>query len=127
MSTTAESFPAWKKGGADLKKKGKKYDKSLPRQMYSFFISFSESEPPSFIKFARSIGATLGEIESFRCHSEFDRAYRECNEIRRDYLIDRALTKRYDSSLVKFLLGAEYGVGEDEADGNINVRITVSE
>ena len=110
-----------------MKKKGKKYDKSLPRQMYTFFISFSESEPPSFLKFARSIGATLEEIQSFRQHGEFERAYRECNEIRRDYLIDRALTKRYDSSLVKFLLGCEYGAGEDMPDGDINVKITVAE
>ena len=110
-----------------MKKKTKKYDKGLPRQMYSFFISYSESEPPSFLKFARSIGVTTEDIESYRRHSEFDRAYKECNEIRRDYLIDRALTKRYDPSLVKFLLTAEYGAGEDAPDDNINVRITVTE
>ena len=95
--------------------------------MYSFFISYSESEPPSFLKFARSIGVTLADVESFRRYPEFDRAYKECNEIRRDYLIDRALTKRYDPSLVKFLLAAEYGAGEETPDGDINVRITVTE
>ena len=115
------------KGGADLKKSKKKYDATLPRQMYSFFISFSETEPPSFSKFARSIGATLEDIESFRRHGEFERAYKECNEIRRDYLIDRALTKKYDPSLVKFLLGAEFGVGDESVDDSINVKITVSE
>ena len=128
VSATAESrFDLRKKGGADLKKNKKKYDKSLPRQMYTFFISFSESEPPSFLKFARSIGATVEDIESFRRHGEFERAYKECNEIRRDYLIDRALTKRYDPSLVKFLLADEFGAGEDAPDDNINVKITVTD
>lgn len=108
-------------------KKGKKYEKGLPRQMYSYFISHTEAEPPSFEKFARSIGLTLAELQSYRAHREFDRAWSECNEIRRDYLIDRALTKRYDASFVKFLLAWEFGAGEDSADGEINVKVTVSE
>ena len=110
-----------------MKKKGRKYDAGLPRLMYGYFLSFSESEAPSFSKFARSIGVTLAELEAFRRHKEFDRAYAECGEIRRDYLIDRALTKRYDPSFVKFLLATEYGVGDEVGDGDLDVRITVTE
>ena len=116
-------------GGLFLKK-GKKYDKNFPKQLYLFFInSINESTPPSFSKFARSIGLTLCELEAFRKHSEFDRSWRDCIEIRRDYLTDCALTRRYDPSFVKFLLSAEFGVGEekDEDDKEISVTITVED
>lgn len=109
-------------------KKKIKYSGDLPRQLYTFFISYSDPGAPSFVKFARSIGTTLEEITEFRKHSEFERAYRECNEIRRDYLIDAALTRRYDSSFSKFLLSCEYGMGEKEKekeDGELNVTIEV--
>jgi NifB/MoaA-like Fe-S oxidoreductase len=83
--------------------------------MYSFFISFDKSEgAPSFSKFARKIGTTLEELKGFRRISEFDRAFVECNEIRRDYLIDMALNKRADASTVKFLLTTEFGMGEED-------------
>ena len=112
----------------NLKKK-ERYRRDMPREMYTFFIGYSESGSlPSFSKFARSIGRTLEELYSYRKHSEFDRAYRECNEIRRDYLIDAALTRRYDSSFSKFLLSAEYGMGEKEKekeDGELNVTLEV--
>ena len=94
--------------------------------MYSFFHHFSDVGSPSFSKFARSIGATLDDIEKFRRHKEFEFAYRECNEIRRDYLIDNALTKRFDSSLVKFLLSNEYGMGEDaSSDEDKKLQVTL--
>ncbi len=106
-----------------------KYTKELPRLLYTFFLSQADSgNVPSFSKFARSIGATLEELEGFRKFSEFDRAYRESNEIRRDYLIDTALTRRTDPSFTKFILGAEYGMGEKEAekdDTGLDVTLTV--
>ena len=104
-----------------------KYSGKLPRQLYTFFITYSDSGAPSFEKFARSIGATLEEITKFRSHGEFERAYRECNEIRRDYLIDAALTRRHDPSFSKFLLTVEYGMGEKEKeeDGELNVTLEV--
>ena len=89
-------------------KKQKKYDKDFPRQLYTFFMSaVAESQTPSFSKFARSIGVTLASLEEYRKHREFDRAWRDCIEIRRDYLTDCALTRRYDPSFVKFLLAFE--------------------
>ena len=108
-------------------KKKRKYTRELPRRMYSFFISATEgASPPSFSKFARSIGLTLAELEAMREHSEFERAWRECNEIRRDYLIDTALTRRHDPSFTKFLLAAEFGTGEERADDkDICVTLTV--
>ena len=106
----------WTVKEAKTVKRKTKYTDELPRQLYTFFISQSAEGVPSFDKFARSIGATLKEIEDFRKHSEFERAYCECNEIRRDYLIDAALTRRYDPSLVKFLLSAEFGMGEKEKE-----------
>ena len=103
-----------------------KYTSELPRLLYTFFVSYNDTVgAPSFEKFARSIGATLEDIERFRKNKEFDRAYRESNEIRRDYLIDSALTKRYDGSFVKFLLAAEYGMGDKEKE-NDDTGLTVT-
>ena len=96
--------------------------------MYTFFRSYSDVGAPSIAKFAGSIGATVAEVESFRQHSEFERAYRECSEIRRDYLIDNALCKRFDASLTKFLLSTEFRMGEDTDDGGgLEVRVEVIE
>ena len=106
-----------------------KYSPDMPRLMYTFFISHNDTaSAPSFEKFARSIGATLAEITRFREKREFDRAWRECSEIRRDYLIDSALTRRFDPSLVKFLLSAEFGMGENDKGGaedsiELNLRV----
>ena len=105
-----------------------KYTKDLPRRLYAAFHNHTDKKTaPSFSKFARSIGATLEELMEFRAHEEFERAYRECNEIRRDYLIDQALTKQFDQSLVKFLLTAEFGMGEKEerCDTGLDVTLTV--
>ena len=94
-------------------KRKNKYTADMPRKLYSYFHSYSEAtSAPSFTKFARSIGITLDELRSFRIHKNFERAYRECNEIRRDYLIDNALCKKFDGSFTKFLLTAELGMGE---------------
>lgn len=91
------------------KGKAKKYTSDMPRKLYSFFIGYSESVgAPSFSKFARSIGVTCSDLQAFRKHAEFERAYVECNEIRRDYLIDNALSKRFDGSLTKMLTLASY-------------------
>ena len=109
-----------------MKKKHSRYTSDLPRRMYTFFLKFDSPGVPSFSKFARSINATLSDIEYFREHGEFDRAYRECSEIRRDYLIDNGLTKRFDSSFTKFLLSSEYRMGEEKlTDEERNVCVTL--
>ena len=112
-----------------MKKKRKCYTKDRPRQIYSFFIGYNESSgAPSFLKFARSIGVTLSDIEAWREKEEFNRAYIECSEIRRDYLIDSALAKRFDASVTKFLLSSEFGMGEkkvDESDTGLELTLEV--
>ncbi len=89
-------------------KKGRKYEKDFPKLLYSAFLAMiNDSVTPSFSKFARSIGVTVADLERWRKNKEFDRAWRECIEIRRDYLTDSALTRRYDPSFVKFLLSED--------------------
>ncbi|MBQ9084568.1 MAG: hypothetical protein IJY24_02825 [Clostridia bacterium] len=105
-----------------------KYQRELPRRMYTFFVGYSGVGAPSFTKFGVSAGLTLEDIERFRRYDEFERAYRECSEIRRDYLIDNALAKKNDASLTKFLLSAEFGMGEekpDEAASSLSVTLEV--
>ena len=106
-------------------KKRTTYNKEMPRLIYLFFSGYSDAGAPSFEKFARSIGATLAEIKSWKKNKEFERAWRECSEIRKDYLIDTALTKRHDPSFVKFLLTTEFGMKEMNED-NENSSFTVS-
>ena len=109
------------------KRKGRaKYSPEYPAMMYRYFRGFEEAGAPSYQKFAFTIGATARDIERWRRNERFERAYRECSEIRRDYLIDNALTRRFDPSFVKFLLGYEFSEGDSEAN-DIAVRLEVVE
>ncbi len=108
-----------------MAKTNAEYQKDYPHRMYIYFTSFSEEVgAPSFAKFARSIGATSDDVEAFRVHKEFERAYKECREIRRDYLIDNALSKRFDSSLVKFLI-SEYEAERDAGGEELALTLRV--
>ena len=115
----------------EMEKKKRNYSPDLPRRLYSFFVGYAEQPgAPSFSKFARSIGATSADLQAFRKHKEFERAYNECNEIRRDYLIDNALCKRFDGSVTKFLLSAEFGMGEkseNDIDNSFDFTLEVPE
>jgi hypothetical protein len=94
--------------------------------MYTYFASYKDTGAPSFSKFARSVGLSLEMLLSFMSKSEFNRAYRECNEIRRDYLIDLALSKRADGSFTKFILTEEYGMGRDmTSDSSLDLTLHV--
>lgn len=108
-----------------MKKNHLKYTDDLPRRIYTFFLNYDGPGVPSFSKFARSIGATLADIEGYRKHGKFESAYQECSEIRRDYLIDNGLVKRFDSSFTKFLLTSEYGMG-DGKDADVDKELTVT-
>ena len=109
-----------------MKKKHSIYTKDLPRRIYTFFLNYDGPGAPSFSKFARSIGATLSDIERYRRHGEFERAYQECSEIRRDYLIDNGLVKRFDSSFTKFVLNSEYGMGDGKvSDEDKELKVTL--
>lgn len=104
-----------------------KYSKELAREMYCFFKGYDEQGAPSFVKFAIHIGATAEQLEGFRRHKEFERAYRECCEIKRDYLIDRALSKRFDPTFVKFLLSSEAESDKAENENSLTLHLTVTE
>ena len=109
-----------------MEKKKTKYTDDLPRKMYTFFKNYSDIGAPSFLKFAASVNMTLADLESFRKKDKFDRAYRECSEIRRDYLIDNGLTKRFDSSFTKFILNSEFRMGEEKiSDEERNIQLTL--
>ena len=115
-------------GEADEKRKERRSKvkvktKELCSRMYLYFISYDDRGAPSFAKFARSAGLTLAGLLEYRGRKRFDAAYRECCAIRRDYLIDRALDKRFDPSFVKFLLGEE----TEGADGEFKLSVEVRE
>ena len=109
-----------------MDRKKTKYTDDLPGRMYAFFRNYSDIGAPSFLKFAASVNITLADLESFRERDKFDRAYRECSEIRRDYLIDNGLTKRFDSSFTKFILNSEFRMGEEKiSDEERNIQLTL--
>lgn len=109
------------------RRKKAKYDDELCGKMYRFFLAYDDKGLPSFSKFARSVGLSTEDIERFRKHVRFEAAYRECQEIRRDYLIDRALDKRFDSGFVKFLISCE-DEGKDAGNlGDISLHLNVTE
>ena len=100
------------------------YQKDMPHKLYVFFSQYQDERgAPSFSKFARSICVTVEDIEDYRRHGEFERAYRECIEIRRDYLTDRALTKRFDPSFVKFLLSESDDHLADDTGIDFTLRV----
>ena len=101
-----------------------KHKKDLAKRMYIYFASYDEPlGVPSFGKFARSIGATLEELSAYRKNKRFDQAWRECIEIRRDYLIDMALAKRFDSSFAKFLLSLESEVDSEDTELALSLEV----
>ena len=102
-----------------------KYTPTLAEDMISFFESYDQSfGAPSFEKFARARGITLSELQRFRRYKKFDAAYRECGEIRRDYLVDNALARRFDPTFVRHLLSEER---EAEGEGVSDLILRVIE
>ncbi len=107
-------------------RKKAKYTPDLSGRMYHFFLGYSEAGVPSFDKFAASIGVTLCDLQRFRKHKSFDLSYRECQEIRRDYLIDGALQRRFDPSFSKFLISLEDEMTEKE-ENELVLRLEVKQ
>ncbi len=94
--------------------------------MYTYFSTYDDARgAPSFSKFARLCGVTVKELSEYRRHRKFDSAWQECTEIRRDYLIDLAISKRADGSFVKFLL--QEAEGCDKSDEALELLLTVVE
>ena len=86
-------------------------------------------ELPTFSGAAELLGVgvtTLGEWREK--DAAFARAYSECKAVLADHLLRQGLLKRYDASLVKFLLPI-LGVGSDGEEGidELSVKIEVLE
>ena len=120
--------------GKSMTKSRKKiqYNDDLPGRLYSYFLGYDDpTSAPSFTKFARLIGVSSKDIQSFRKHARFEKAYDECLHIRRDYLLDRALCKRFDPSFVKFLLSDDREFPQEKMtppeDEGLHVKIQVVE
>ena len=99
-------------------------------RMVRYFRSCSEGdELPTFSGAAGMLGVDAPTLEEWRkTDPTFARAWRECLSVLTDHLIRMGLTKRYDASLVKYLL-ALYGMGsegESEPD-ELSVKIEVLE
>ena len=99
-------------------------------RMIRYFRSCSEGdELPTFSGAAGMLGVDAETLDEWKkSDPTFSRAWRECLSVLSDHLIRMGLTKRYDASLVKYLL-ALYGVGdegESEPD-ELSVKIEVLE
>ncbi len=95
--------------------------KEISQRMYCFFRDFRGDGIPSFSKFARTEHLTLETLESLCKEEEFYRIWRECAEIRRDIIIDRAITRHGDGSFAKFLLGEESAVCDNRVEFTLTV------
>jgi hypothetical protein len=104
-----------------------KYSPEICGRMYRLFLGYEDRGLRSFTKFARSEGLSTEDLLRFRGRKKFEVAYQECLQIRRDYLIDRALDKRFDGSFVKFLISCEVESESSDNAGNITLNLRVTE
>ena len=80
----------------------------IKRRLLDYFKNFSgDGGAPSIAKFCRENGIDIAKIKRLSSRADFREVLDECSEFRRDYLIDCGLTKRFDSSFVKFVLQLE--------------------
>ena len=68
---------------------------------------------PSFVRFAHSLGTTVGALRRFKeQNADFRAVWEECEEILADRITDGALHRRLDGPFAKFLLTARFGFAE---------------
>ena len=68
---------------------------------------------PSFVRFAHTLGTTVGALRRFKeQNADFRAVWEECEEILADRIMDGALHRRFDGSFAKFLLTARFGFAE---------------
>ena len=110
--------------------RGARRPDDAPERLIRYFRECAAGgELPTFSGAAERLGcdvATLGEWKE--SDPAFARAYTECRAILADHLLRQGLLKRYDASLVKFLLPS-LGVGTDGEEGpdELSVKIEVLE
>lgn len=103
------------------------YNPGYERQMLQYFTnSGSDTNAfPTFSAFAEEIGVSLAEMTEWkRSEPSFARAWEECRERQRARLIVGALTRRYDPSFCKFLLGE---ISPERSAEPFTVRVEVVE
>ncbi len=111
--------------------------KDLTEKMLHYFRTAGCAESPykesipSFVRFAYHAGTDMQTLRAKRKKSKaFDGAWRECEEILSDRIIDGALHKRLDASFSKFLLSARFGYsdkGEEKEGEEHGILITLKE
>ncbi len=85
---------------------------------------------PSFVRFAHTLGTTVGALRRFKeQNADFRAVWEECEEILCDRIIDGALHRRFDGSFAKFLLTARFGLAEkaEAEDEPFGVEILLKE
>lgn len=103
------------------------YNADYERQMLDYFKNGDSDTAgfPTFAGFAERMGVTLGEMKEWRRENQaFARTWDECRERQKARLIVGGLTKRYDPSFCKFLLGE---IRPEETDGAFTVTVEVIE
>lgn len=87
-------------------------------------------ELPTFSGAAELLGVGVTVLEEWKARDPaFARAAAECRAILADHLLRQGLIKRYDASLVKFLLPI-FGLGSDDGGAGVDelsVKIEVLE
>ena len=88
------------------------------RMLHSFKTAGCEESEykedlPSFVRFAHTLGTTVGALRTFKeQNADFRAVWEECEEILCDRITDGALHRRLDGSFAKFLLTARFGFTE---------------
>ena len=92
-------------------------NKKIKEALLDYFKGFcGEGGAPSIAKFSKEYGISIAKLQRLGKRSDFREVMNECSELRRDYLIDCGLTKRFDASFVKFVLQFESESGANDAD-----------
>ncbi len=112
--------------------------KALIDEMLHYFRTAGSAQSeykedlPSFVRFAHRIGTDMQTLRAKRKKSRaLDAAFRECEELLADRIVDGALHKRFDASFAKFLLSEHLGFLEkemtEETEEGFALTVTVRE
>ena len=80
-------------------------------------------EFPTFARFAAELGVDLVDLQAWRSHPEFHRAYLACEALQKSILVENAMIGRYDSSFAKLLLTSEGQKTEEQPPFSVEIRV----
>ena len=101
------------------------YNPGYERQMLQYFKNGGSDgmEFPTFAGFAEQIGVTLRQLRTWKEEEPaFALAWDECRERQRARLITGGLTRRYDPTFCKYLLG-EISPAEESQAFTVTVEV----